>query len=172
MLISQGLNICNLWSVIYILLLAIRMHNQNIDTTLNVLSASDAGFVGRSAVHLFLSLLFHLDGKLCILYRGWLHISSEVNFAEVTGAFVTSTWVPVPFYLWVPFEACLKDPVPEKATTRSLSSAAQHEHSAPETRHWLAVYWSTLKPRALEEMVILGAPLTLCLLAASLSGGD
>lgn len=55
MLISQGLNICNLWSVIYILLLAIRMHNQSIDTTLNVLSASDAGFVGRSAVHLFLS---------------------------------------------------------------------------------------------------------------------
>lgn len=43
--------------------------------------------------------LFYLDGKLCILHQGWLHISSEVNFAEVTNAFVTPSWVPVPFYL-------------------------------------------------------------------------
>lgn len=46
-----------------------------------------------------LCLFFYLDRQLCILHRGWLHISSEVNFAEVTGAFVASTWVSVPFYL-------------------------------------------------------------------------
>lgn len=55
MLISRGLNICNLWSVIYILLLAIHMHNPNTDTILNIFSATDAGFEGRRSVHFFLS---------------------------------------------------------------------------------------------------------------------
>lgn len=60
MLTSQGLNICNLWSVIYILLLAIHMHNQNIDTTLNIFSAGNPGFGP-----LFLSFSFsYLDWKL------------------------------------------------------------------------------------------------------------
>lgn len=137
------------------------MHNQNIDTVRTVLSASNAGFVGRRSVRLFLSFSIFLTlyspprpavhflwSKLCRSHRClcYLHLGC------CTFLFMSPLWsVPEGFQF-------LSKPLP-----RSLGSAAQHEHSAPETRHWLAVYWSTLKPRALEEMVILGAPLTLCL---------
>lgn len=61
MLTSWGLNICNIWSVIYILLVSIHRHNQNINTILNgVFSAGSPGFG-----HIFLSFSFYyLEWKL------------------------------------------------------------------------------------------------------------
>jgi len=57
------------------------------------------GLRGEDMYTFFCLYYFYLDGKLRFLHQGWLHISSEVNFTEVTSAFVTFTWVSVPFYL-------------------------------------------------------------------------
>lgn len=89
-LMSQGLHMCNLWSVMYILQLAIHMHNQSIDRILNVLfffsffSTSNAQFERSAYLFVFVPFFFfHLHGKIWSL--AWFSI--EVNFAEVTGAF-------------------------------------------------------------------------------------
>lgn len=131
-LMSQGLHMCNLWSVMYILQLAIHMHNQSIDRILNVLfffsffSTSNAQFERSAYLFVFVPFFFfHLHGKIWSL--AWFSI--EVNFAEVTGAFfLISPLFSVPSYLWLSFEGCLKDPVPERPTAYWLKCVAQCEH--------------------------------------------
>lgn len=90
-LMSQGLHMCNLWSVMYILQLAIHMHNQSIDRILNVLFFFLFFFYQQCSVWEIcipfclcpFFFFFHLHGKTWSL--AWFSI--EVNFAEVTGAF-------------------------------------------------------------------------------------
>lgn len=91
-LILQGQNTCNLWSVVCMWQLAIHMHNQSIDRILNTLFF----FYQQCSVWeetcapfcvFVLSFFFHLHGKLCTIHQGWRDSSIEVNCAEVTGAF-------------------------------------------------------------------------------------
>lgn len=132
-LMSQGLHMCNLWSVMYILQLAIHMHNQSIDRILNVLFFFLFFFYQQCSVWEIcipfclcpFFFFFHLHGKTWSL--AWFSI--EVNFAEVTGAFfLISPLFSVPSYLWLSFEGCLKDPVPERPTAYWLKCVAQCEH--------------------------------------------